>query len=259
VAGLLEHDLGQQCLNDDCGTHQTKIIAYGHGGKFLGSSTIRLREGELGWNGELDGTYRFDNNNIWGPHDGGEFFAYISERGDTDYETYHKVSGPSPQNSAGQEFAHARRVPCPPTGEALAANPTVKAAIKEASQMADQFRDIHGYWIEHGGWIYAKLRTGGVSTYIKPPATSPPFQKDYPYLDGAVGVYLDNPAPASKGWVIAAKFHVHVENDWNPETDGAAADRNKVPGLVGTPDGTIYVGGSYKRGIWNSDLPSRCR
>jgi hypothetical protein len=103
------------------------------------------------------------------------------------------------------------------------------------------------------------LRTGRVATYIKEPATSPPFQKDYPYLDNAVGVYLDSPPPAPKGFEIVGKFHVHVENGWNPETDGAAADRNKVPGLVGTPNGTIYVGGSYKRGIWNRDLPSRCR
>jgi hypothetical protein len=53
----------------------------------------------------------------------------------------------------------------------------VKETIKEASQMADEFRDIHGYWIEHGGWIYANLRTGGVATYIKPPATSPTFKR----------------------------------------------------------------------------------
>lgn len=165
----------------------------------------------------------------------------------------------NPKDSDDQEFAHSSRTPCPPTGEALAANPVVKGAIREASQQADKFRDEHGYWIEHGGWIYANLRTGQVATYIKPPATSPPFPKDYPYLDGSVGVYLDNPPSPPKGMQIVGKFHIHDTDDWNAEADGAAADRNKVPGLVGTPNGTIYVGGSHKRGIWNSDLPSRCR
>jgi hypothetical protein len=163
-----------------------------------------------------------------------------------------------PQNT-GYEFAHTRPSPCPPTGEQLAANKTIRDAIHETSKKADEFRDTHGYWIEHGGWIYANLKTGKVATNIKDPSTSPPFAKDYPYLDGAVKVYLNDPPPPPKGWEIVGKFHVHPDDDWNPETDGAAADQNKVPGLVGTPNGTIYVGGKYKRGIWNSDLPARCR
>jgi RHS repeat-associated protein len=149
--------------------------------------------------------------------------------------------------------------PCPPTGDELAANKVVKDAIHETSKKADEFRDTWGYWIEHGGWIFWNPKTRKIATYMKRPATSPPFAKDYPYLDTAVGVYLDYPPPNPAGWLLVGKFHVHVEDSWNPETDGAAANRNKVPGLVGTPNGTIYVGGSYKRGLWNSDLPERCR
>ena len=112
-------------------------------------------------------------------------------------------------------------------------------AIHETSKKADEFRDTWGYWIEHGGWIFANLKTGKVATYMKKPTTSPPFAKDYPYPDTAVGVYLNDPPPNPNGWVLVASFHVHVNNLWNPETDGAAADRNKVPGLVSLPNGTI--------------------
>jgi hypothetical protein len=57
VAGLLEHDLGEECLNDDCGTQQVTLIARNGYGDIIGKSTIDVRDGDTGWNGAFDGDY----------------------------------------------------------------------------------------------------------------------------------------------------------------------------------------------------------
>jgi hypothetical protein len=161
-----------------------------------------------------------------------------------------------PQNP-GHEFAHSA-VRCPPRGEQLAGNPTVKKTISEAFKRADQFRNERGYWVEHGGWIYQNRRTGRISTFIKTPDTSPPLPRNYPYLDSGYGVYLHSP-PTRPGSNIVGVFHIHSENGGPNEYDDAAADNHKAPGVLGTPDGTTYPYGNYQRGIFGEGTPAHCR
>lgn len=124
--------------------------------------------------------------------------------------------------------------PCPPTREVLAASITVREAFKEAFKRAEVFRSLHGYWVEHGGWIYWKRGTRNTfAYYIKEPAVSPPLPPDYPFIDRSDRVWLNNPPPAPRGWEIVAQFHIHNVNVGAWEGDDASPNQNKVPGLLG--------------------------
>ncbi len=140
--------------------------------------------------------------------------------------------------------------PCPPTKAELAENPIVKATLDEAADRAQKRR------VEHGGWIFWNPKSGKIATYIKPP-TIAPLNTDI--NDNYLRVFLNNPPPTPKGWLIVGTFHTHPEDVNEDPQDIVADDERKVPGMVRMPDGKISPYGNYNRGIWNRELPQRCK
>lgn len=107
VAGLIEHDLGEECLNDDCGTHQMTVIGRNRHGDVISRDTIDVRDGDAGWNGELDGTYGVYDQRHWtadGRFDGGYFLGKLGKYGTGPNEFYRLVSAGLPQNPGANPF-----------------------------------------------------------------------------------------------------------------------------------------------------------
>jgi len=140
--------------------------------------------------------------------------------------------------------------PCPPTKEQLAANQVVKRTLDEAMKRAQDLR------VEHGGWILWNAATGQINAIIKEPKIDPLNPKT---SDNFLQVYLNNPPSTPKGWFIVGTFHMHLGNIGEDDADIAIDDGRKVPGMVRTTDGKIHPYGHHDRGIWNRDLPKRCR
>jgi hypothetical protein len=46
-----------ECLNGDCGAHSITVLGRSNG-QVVSSSTVLVRQGQAGWDGSLDGTYR---------------------------------------------------------------------------------------------------------------------------------------------------------------------------------------------------------
>jgi len=92
VAGLLENGLGQQCLDNDCGTHQITVIGRNRDGDIISKETHDAREGDPGWNGEFDGTYRVYDRNGWYKPDG-SFFSVLVKVGTEHNELYVRTAG----------------------------------------------------------------------------------------------------------------------------------------------------------------------
>ena len=57
---LLGAGLAEQCLNNDCGPHVLTVTTIDQNGQETGSASIIRVQGQTGWNGSLDGTYRRD-------------------------------------------------------------------------------------------------------------------------------------------------------------------------------------------------------
>ncbi|HEX8501383.1 MAG TPA: DUF4214 domain-containing protein, partial [Pyrinomonadaceae bacterium] len=133
------------------------------------------------------------------------------------------------------------RFPCPPTGEELAKNPKVKAALDKAFEDSG-FRTpgVH----EEGGWIY--MDEGGNIRVERAPK------------GGGRGVNLNNP-PEVPGHILVGDFHTHPYQKGDPMPNGqpgkitvdqrgpSPPDKEGnalagVPGLIRSPQGTKPYG-----------------
>jgi hypothetical protein len=61
VIGLLASGAANQCLDDDCGANQITVIARNGYDDVIGRSTLPVRDGDTGWDGSLDDSYRVLN------------------------------------------------------------------------------------------------------------------------------------------------------------------------------------------------------
>ena len=152
--------------------------------------------------------------------------------------------------------------PCPPTADRISKSSVVKDAVKDAQKQADKDRDTNKTpgWLEHGGWILWKRGTTSTFAFVaKAPLHANNTPAGYEYTDTSTRVWLHAPPAPPDGWEIVAIFHIHPDDVGTNDGDTAAADQHKVPGFVGTPNGTITTVGSLERGVFNRDLPERCR
>ena len=154
--------------------------------------------------------------------------------------------------------------PCPPSADVIYKSPVLKEAIKEAYKQAAWARDNRRTpgWIEHGGYILWKRGSKNQFKYlIKEPRTSLNTPPGYEFTDSSTRVWLIDPPTPPSGWEWVAIFHIHPDaSGMNADgSDTVAADQVKVPSFVGEPDDSITNVGSFKRGIFNRDLPERCR
>jgi hypothetical protein len=152
--------------------------------------------------------------------------------------------------------------PCPPTSDVIGKSAVLKEAVKEAQEEAFKDRDTGKTpgWIEHGGWILWKKGTQDKFKYvIKPPQHAKNTPPGYEFTDTSTRVWLDAPPTAPDGWEIVASFHIHVDDVGTDTGDDIAADSRKTPGFVGQPDGKIFPVGNFKRGVFDRELPDRCR
>jgi hypothetical protein len=143
------------------------------------------------------------------------------------------------------EFQRSKRlIPCPPTGQELAANPIVKRDLKNAFKLSKEGK------IERGGWIYWNKTTGKVFTILKDPPTDDPL---HPNLsDSYLKVFLNNPPSAKKGLAIVGDFHTHLETGGPDDYDEGLEQQRKVPGIIIDAERTWVYG--PKRGMWYQDV-----
>lgn len=62
-----------------------------------------------------------------------------------------------------------------------------------------------------------------------------------------------------RGPNIVGVFHTRLGNTGKNEYDDAAADRHKVPGVIGERDGKTYPYGTLARAIFGQGTPAHCR
>lgn len=128
--------------------------------------------------------------------------------------------------------------PPAPTAAQLLADPIVLAAMEQAWQ--DSLPNDPGRRHEEGGWIYADMATGVLTTRRAP-------------AGARARLPLDNPPVVARA-VVVGTFHTHPNpsaDGWDPTpspTDQASAIASGVPWLIRSDSGNFQTGPTSRVG-----------